>query len=213
MSDPGRERRIAEMVGAVARQALADRGLRRIALLDDGGPEAELAARLLTAALGVEGVERVGVSRTEVESVLHLYGPVSRARLEEELRRMRARTIDGALPAHPANKTALLLGGDLPPEPLLPLGDLWASEVDALAGNWSAPEPVRRLAEAAGSVEALDAVLRRWSEERDLTALDDLPLRIVEDVRRRLAAGRASRIFPRIVPKLGYRTLGVDLFE
>jgi hypothetical protein len=207
------ERRIAEVVGAVAKQALADRGLTRVALLDDGGPEAELAARLLATALDAGAVERVTVTPAEVESVLHLFGPVSRQRAAEELRRAKARTIDGALPAHPANKTALLLGGELPPEPLLPLGDLWASEVGELAGGWSAPDPILQWAKVMGGMEALDAVLRRWSEERDPHALDDLSLKIVHDVRGSLAAGRPSRIFPRIVPKLGFRTLGVDLFE
>lgn len=207
------ERRVAEVVGAVARQALADRGLARVALLDDGGPEAAFAARMLEARLGVEAVERVTVSPTEVESVLHLFGPVSRTVVRDELRRMRARTLDGVLPAHPANKTALLLGGELPPEPFLPLGDLWASEVEALAGDWSAPDPVPQWAQTAGGIEALDAVLRRWTEERDPLALEDLPLKIANDARGSLAAGRPSRIFPRLVPKLGYRTLGVDLFE
>ncbi|HEU4562565.1 MAG TPA: hypothetical protein VFS20_32345, partial [Longimicrobium sp.] len=58
--------RIAEIVGAVARQALRDRGATRIALLDDGGPEADLAARILTQALGAEGVIRVTASGAEV---------------------------------------------------------------------------------------------------------------------------------------------------
>lgn len=210
--DRAREMRIAEVIGAVARQALADRGRTRIALLDDGGPEAELAARLLTAVLGVDAVERVA-DGGGVESVLHAAEGVSPARRAEEMRRTRARLMDGALPAHPASKTALLLGGELPPEPLLPLGDLWASDVAALGGGWSAPEEVRALADAAGGIEALDAALRGLIDGRDAAALDALPAEVGDAVRRRLAAGRASRIFPRVVPKLGGRTLGVDLFE
>ena len=212
-ADPARERRIAEVVGAVARQALADRGMKRIALLDDGSPEAGLAARLLEGALGADAVVRVAARPGEVEPVLHALGAVSPPRAEEELRRMRARLLEDALPAHPANKTALLLGGELPPEPLLPLGDLWAGEAAALAGGWSAPEPVRRLAGAAGGIEALDAALARLVDGRDPAALDALPGAAAAEVRRALAAGRASRLFPRLVPKLGTRTLGVDLFE
>jgi hypothetical protein len=212
-ADQARETRIAEVVGAVARQALADRGAARIALLDDGSPEAGLAARLLEGALGAGAVARVAVPSEDVEPVLHALGAVSPPRVEEELRRMRARLLDGALPAHPANKTALLLGGALPPEPLFPLGDLWAGEVAALAGGWSAPEPVRRIAKAAGGVEALDAALARLVDGRDPAALDALPAAAADEVRRALAAGRASRLFPRLVPKLGARTLGVDLFE
>ncbi|HSU13426.1 hypothetical protein [Longimicrobium sp.] len=208
-----REPRIAAIAGAVARQALADRGASRIALLDDGGPEAELAARMLVSTLGADAVLRITVADGEMESVLHLAPEVSREQWAEEMRRMRARLAVDAIAAHPANKTALLLGGELPPEPLLPLGDLWASEVAALAGRWSAPEPVRRIAEAAGGIEALDAALRGSIDTRDPAALDALSSDAASAVRRALAAGRPSRLHPRIVPKIGARTLGVDLFD
>jgi hypothetical protein len=216
MSAPAEERlsRAAFVVGAVARQALADRGLRRVALLDDGSPEAGLAARILTAELGQDALVRVTVAEGEVEPVLHLLGPVTDARAAaDELRRMRARLVPDALVANAATKTALLLGGELPPEPLLPLGDLWASEVAAMAGGWSAPAPVSRIAEMAGGIEALDAALRRWIDGRDPAGLDDLPSHVRDTIRRAFAAGRVSRTWPRTVPKLGYRTLGVDLHE
>jgi hypothetical protein len=207
----GRERRIAEVVGAVARQALDDRGAARIALLDDGGPEAELAARLLAEVLGADRVVRVTAGDGEVESVLHLapYGDAGRA--GEEARRLRARLMDGAVAAHPGNKTALLLGGELPPEPLLPLGDLWATDVAELAGGWSAPPGVMRIVELAGGIEALEAALRAWADGRD--AMEFGTLEAADAVLRALAAGRASRLHPRIVPKIAGRTLGVDLFE
>jgi hypothetical protein len=212
MTDP-REPRIAAIVGAVARQALADRGATRIALLDDGGPEAELAARLLVSTLGGGAVARITVADAEMESVLHLAPEVSRERAAEEIRRLSARLAADAVSAHPANKTALLLGGELPPEPLLLLGDLWASEIAMLAGDWSAPEPVRRLADSAGGIDALDAALRGYVDSRDPAALDALPSEAAVAVRRALSAGRASRLNPRIVPKIGARTLGVDLFD
>ena len=205
-------RRIAEVVGAVARQALVDRGRSRIALLDDGGPEAELAAAMLRDQLGAERI--VLVTAADVDA-----GPLARilaadaTRVGDEVRRMRARLMDDALTAHPASKTALLLGGELPPEPLLPLGDLWATDVLALAGGWSAPADVTALAEEAGGIEALDGVLRRLIDGRDAAALDALPPATVERVRAMLAAGSASRRYPRVVPKLGARTLCADLFE
>ena len=205
--------RIAAIVGAVARQALADRGATRIALLDDGGPEAELAARFLAAGLGDDAVLRITVSQAEMEPVLHLAPEVSGKQRAEEMRRMKARLSAGAIPANPANKTALLLGGELPPEPLLPLGDLWASEVAALCGGWSAHDDVAAIAEAAGGIEALDAALRTHVDSRDPAALYVLPGDAAEAVRRALAAGRASRLNPRVVPKIGARTLGVDLFD
>jgi hypothetical protein len=206
-----REPRIAAIVAAVARQALADRGAARIALLDHGGPEAELAARILVSTLGEEAIVRVALPDAEMESVLHLAPEVSRVRVGDEARRMKARLLENALAAHPANKTALLLGGEVPPEPLLPLGDLWASEIAELAGGWSAPAAVREIADAAGGIDALDGALRGCVDSRDPAALDALPP--ADAVRRALAAGRPSRIHPRIVPKIGTRTLGVDLFE
>jgi len=209
-----RAARIGDAVGAVARQALADRGARRVALLDDGSPEAALAARFLAAALGNEAVVRVSAEGAEMEPLLHLLPPgTPRERLEGEARRTKARLLEGALTAHPANKTELLLGAALPPEPLLPLGDLYASEVAALYGGWSASAEVRALSEAAGGVEALDAALRRWLEGRDHSGLVTLPGNVADEVTRRFRAGRAARLGPRIVPKLGTRTLGVDLLE
>ncbi|MDB4947371.1 MAG: hypothetical protein JWM27_20 [Gemmatimonadetes bacterium] len=208
------EARIASVIGAVARQALADRGLRRVALLDDGGPEAALAARILSAELGPGAVVRVQVEAGEVEPVLHLLGGDADAeRAADGLRGLRARMLADALPASPANRTALLLGGDLPPEPLLPLGELYAGEVAALAGGWSVPSAVRRIVEAAGGVDALDEALRRWIDRRDPHGLDALPDEARDAVRRAFAAGRAGRAWPHLVPKLGYRTLGVDLHE
>jgi hypothetical protein len=207
------EGRIADVVGAVARQALADRGMERIALLDDGGPEAALAARLLGRALGEAAVVRVAADGAGVEPFVPQAEDVPRWRVEEEARRLRARLMQGVLCAHPANKTALLLGGELPPEPLLPLGDLWATDVAALAGGWSAPPEVAALAEAAGGIDALDAALRRRIDGRDAAGLDGLPREAADRVRAGLAAGAASRRNPRIVPKLGGRTLCIDLME
>jgi hypothetical protein len=204
-----RTSRLAELLGAVALQLLEDRGAARIALLDDGGPEAALAARLLAPALGPERLLRVSAGAAEVESLLHLAPGVSADRLAGEVARLRARLAEDAVAAFPANKTALLLGGELPPEPFLPLGDLWASQVEELAGAWSGPQAAREAAEALGGVARLDAALAAWSEGRDPRALDGLP----EAALRALRSGRASRLHPRIVPKLGYRTLGVDLFE
>jgi hypothetical protein len=208
-----REARIAELVGAVARQALADRGAARVALLDDGGPEAALAAKLLRATMDADSVVRVTVAEAQVESVLHLAPGLDRERMATELRRMLARTLPDAVAANPANKTALLLGGELPPEPFLPLGDLWAGDVAALCGAWSAPAEVLRIADAAGGIEALDGALRGLIDGRDASALDRLPPDAAELVRRALVRGRPSRLNPRVVPKLGGRTLGVDLFE
>jgi hypothetical protein len=213
MTADARERRIAEIVGAVARQALADHGRTRIALLDDAGPEAALAVRLLEPSLGADAIVRVTAGAAAVEPFLPWAADVPAERVAEEVRRLRARLVEDALPAHPGSKTALLLGGALPPEPLLVLGDLWATDVAEMAGGWSASPEILALAEAAGGIRALDAALRGRIDGRDPAALDALPPEAAARVRRLLAAGSASRRGPRIVPKLAGRTLCIDLME
>jgi hypothetical protein len=208
-----RRERIGELVGAVARQALADRGVARVALLDDGSPEARLCAELLEAALGPERLVRVA-GPPDLEPVLQTPPPgVAAERLAEELRRLHARLMGDVLPACPLNKTALLLAGPLPPEPFLPLGDVYASQVAELAGGWSAPPTVARLAERAGGVERLDEVLRARLEGRDAQAIRRLPAEAAAEVEAALRRGAADRVTLRLVPKIGSRTIGVDLFE
>ena len=204
--------RVAEVIGAVARQALADRGRSRIALLDDGGPEAMLAASILRAALGEEAVVSIDTADVDPAPLLRGWTADTR-RVDEEVRRMRARLTDDALAAHPANKTALLLGGELPPEPLLPLADLWATDVLALGGGWSASPEVEALARDAGGIEVVDRALRRLVDGRDASALETLPAEVAERVGTMLAAGSAWRRYPHVVPKLGARTLFADLQE
>lgn len=214
MSEAARRARIGFVVCAVARRALEDRGLARVALLDDGGPEASLAAALLAEGLGAEAVARVTATEAEVESLLRILPHLPAARRAEEARRAKARGMNDALPAHPASRTALLLGGALPPEPFLPLGDLPAAEVARLAGGWSAPAPVVALAERAGGIDALDAALRAWLQGRDPAALDArLGAETAEAVRAAFAAGRPDRMYPRTVPQLDVRTLFLDLLE
>lgn len=126
---------------------------------------------------------------------------------------MRAR-LTNALAAHAASKTELMMGGALPPEPLLPLGDLWATDVLALGAAWSASAELRSIADEAGGIETLDAALRRRVDRRDSLGWDEgLPLPVRERVRLAIRAGAAWRRDPLIVPKLGSRTLGTDLFE
>ena len=208
-----REHRIARVIGAVARQAIEDRGLTFIALLDLYEPEAQLAHRMLWEVLGEDWTTTLHSAAEELELVLHAPVRVSERTLREETLRVAARLRPGALIANPANKTALLLGGALPPDPFFPLGDVWASDVAELAGGWSAPDDVVALAERAGGIEALDRALRGAIDARDPSALDALPAGVGEDVRAALARGRAARVGPVLVPKIGARTIGIDLDE
>jgi hypothetical protein len=225
-SSSARSVRLREVIGMVARQALHDRSCSRITVLDDGSPEADLAARWLAMELGEKHALRMTVSAAEVESVLHALGAdegemrqasgrtAGRLRRPSvEVCRLRARLDAGALLANASNKTALLLGGPLPPEPFFPLGDLYASEVRELAGGWSASPVVEELAERCGGIERLDAALREHFDHRNPDGLQMLREDMARTVSGALAQGQASRVFGILVPKLGSRTLGVDLFE
>jgi hypothetical protein len=181
--------RIGRIVGTVCTEAVRASGATGVVVLDDWTPEGELAYEWLVAALGEDRVWRAASHGDNVDG--------------------------RALLAHPVNRTALLLGGRPPLADLLPLGDVGASHVEALSGSCSAPDSVRELARAAGGPGPLDTALARLLEERRpaseaLAGLDP-------DVARRLLdcldAGRWFRLYPRLVPKLGFRTLGIDLFD
>jgi hypothetical protein len=203
---------LAAVVGQVVRRAVADAGAAGVALLDDATPEAALAAAWLAAALGDEGVRSIAAPPPEAGAAAADAGLVRAERHRMMLRLAAAAA--GMLAAHPVNKTTLLLAGAPPPEPLLPLGDLYASRVAALAGGWSGPPALRRLAERAGGIAALDAALAGLLEERREAeeALAALPPAVAEEVLACLAAGRFHRRRLGLVPKLGGRTPGMDLF-
>lgn len=209
-----RGERIGSVVAGVIAQAVRDADAEGVVLLDDGYAEAGLAHGWCVEAVGADRVWPVSLEPGAAEDAGVDALPVEV--LASEALRFRARLLAaarGALLVHPANKTALLLGA-MPPEPLLPLGDLYASEVADLAGGWSAPEPIPALAEAAGGIERLDAALRALVDHRydESTAFRDLPDGLGRAVSERLEAGRFARRRVGLVPKLGARTLGIDLF-
>ena len=196
------------VIGGVIGQALADSEAAGLVVLDPGSPEGRLLIEIAGAAIGRDRViEAVDSSGTET-------GPVER----EEMQRMTARIMareKGFVVAHPSNKTALLLSGNLPPERLLPLGDLYASEVATLMGSATLPADVQALADSSGGVEPLDAFLAAWLEGR--RSLEDALVRLPDASRdviaARLSAKRPERRWPRCVAKLGTRTLWIDVFE
>lgn len=213
--------RVAAVVGGVVRQAVEDAGASGVVLLDDGSAEARLAAEWCRAALGPERLFPVpppstGVVEALLAAVRGVVGVAPEA-AAAEVHRLVGRLVAlerRALLAHPANKTALLLGAAVPPEPLLPLGDLYASEVERLTGSWSAPPEVAALADLAGGIARLDAALLEHVDRRSPvgSALAALPERARAAVRDALEAGRFARRRIGLVPKLTTRTLGVDYF-
>lgn len=115
------------------------------------------------------------------------------------------------LPLHPIHKTVLLLGGAPPPEPLLPLADVYASELN----RWCEPVPRPPLLEDrdAGTVEAVDRALVGYLEERLpwAEAASGLDEELRDAVAGALARGRWYRLWSPVTPKLGHRTPGIDL--
>jgi hypothetical protein len=196
--------RLRALVVGVIRGALETTARAGVVVLDDGSPEAELLGQWCTQELGSQRTWRA-------------HGPVDAPAHAGEALRYRARTLaieQNALTAHPANKTALLLAADWPVEPLLPLGDLYASQIAALTGGWSGPADVKRLVELAGGIESVDRALGSWFEQwrpADV-AVGELPAEcrgpFLEAVRR----GRFWRERAGLIPKLSVRTIGIDLF-
>lgn len=120
----------------------------------------------------------------------------------------------GWLVAASASKTTLLLTR-VAPAGLLPLGDLYGSELLELGGRWDPPGQIRELAAAAGGPLLLDAALRRWAEERRpaADAFAPLPPGVAGELLRTLEANRWLRHRYGLIPKLTGRTLGIDLWE
>jgi len=135
----------------------------------------------------------------------------------------------GGLVVGTGNKSELLLGyftkhGDGGTD-LLPIGDLYKTEVRALAAELALPEAVRSRPPTAGlyegqtdeaelglPYEAIDQVLRGLEELREpeeIAKVSGLARREVDGVVERVRANRHKRR-PAPIPKLGLRTVGLD---
>jgi hypothetical protein len=110
------------------------------------------------------------------------------------------------------SKTSLLLAGVDQPVDLSPLGDLYASDITHFCRcrlSGSAAE----FANAAGGAEILDDCLRKLLDERrDADAAFAAAPQIREPLLRRLEQTRFRRARAGIIPKIGARTIGIDLF-
>lgn len=117
-----------------------------------------------------------------------------------------------ALAVSAASKTDLLLAVTDAPADLYPLGDMFATEVAGFAGTAPLRAELAALAEAAGGLARLDAAMRRLLDERRPAdaAFADIP-HIREAVLARLQATRFRRAHLGVIPKLGGRTIGIDL--
>ena len=134
-----------------------------------------------------------------------------------------------ALVAGAGNKSELLLGyftkyGDGGVD-LLPIGDLYKTEVWELAEALGIPEPIRTRAPTAGLWEGqtdeeelglpyrtIDRILRGLEELRgaaEIARRTGIPEAAVDAIGRRVQANRHKRRTPPI-PKLSLRTVGID---
>jgi hypothetical protein len=211
LNDAGAER-VARVVAGVVQQAVADTGAHGVVVLEPDSPEGRLVVAWSVRGLGSERVWRVDAETGAAADVTR--SPDRRDEFRRGIGRVMARERNGLL-MHPANKTALLLDPWPPPEPVLPLGDLYATHVAALAGGaWTGSDELRALADAAGGIDALDEALAALVEGRAPVdrALGHLPESARGDIVQRWEAGRFWRRRSGLVPKLGPRTLGIDLF-
>ncbi len=195
-----RAERIGSIVAGVLEQALADARADGLVLLADGSPESTLVERLVGPRLGGR-LRPLVVAGSAPADLLEAWARAAREQPH-------------ALVAAATNKTAAVLGA-APPVPLLPLADVWAHQVELLGGGWTAPERIRTLAERAGGIAVLDRALGALVDER--RAPEDAAAHLPAELRGTLLALWEDARFARrrigLVPKLGARTLGVDLFD
>ena len=171
-------------------------------------------------------VRAVGALLPEVEDRISLGNAVARLRMVVlyMLARERHRLVVGT-----GNKSEILLGyftkyGDGGVD-LLPIGDLYKTEVRALARDLELPAPVQERAPTAGlwegqtdedelgiSYDDADQILYGLEQLRspsEIAAATGLALSRVRDVVSRVETNRHKRRPPPI-PKIGLRTVGID---
>lgn len=204
--------REAEIVVRVLRGVLADRGAAGVVLAAPPGPERELLAGWLAAG-GIEVSVPEPERAAAVEAALEARDRDPKLAREEAHRavaRVTARS-RGLLVAGCWNRTALLLAGaDLPPDPVLPLGDLPAGRVLELVGACSLPRPFTSLASDPRALRAVEDFLHH-REGRLPGPAPELPPGVAGPLLERLAAARWVVGSPRVIPRLGARTPGEDL--
>ncbi|GMV08120.1 MAG: hypothetical protein AMXMBFR53_43950 [Gemmatimonadota bacterium] len=203
------ETRLAERVAAVVAAEVRRLGLEGVALASPPGPGSDLLARWLSP-VGRVGTPDPGAV-SDVAGALAAAGAPGAA-VEGLAWRAVADALAAAerlLPVAATDKTGLLLDPAPLPARVVPLGDVWATTVRALAGRATLP-PV--LAHARPQdVERVEAALRAYLEEglgpdAAFAALGPLggPVRRALDA----AEGRRRGL---LVPKLEAWTVGADL--
>lgn len=110
-----------------------------------------------------------------------------------------------------SNKTCLLLSPTKPVQSVLPLGDIFATQVAELAGAATLPPCLRGVPPE--EIRAVDEALGAYYEGGfgEDTAFDGLDLHLRDAVLSALAEARRGWHPRPLIPKLGRATLGLDL--
>ena len=190
---------VAAVVRGVVAAAVRDAGAAGVALAAHPGPERDLLAAWLPDAR----LPDASLAGRLAEAA----GPVGREEAWRSAARLRAAAED-LLTAGTGNKTLLLLGRERPGVDLLPFGDLWATQLRALAGAATLPPSLEGAGEE--EVEAVDAALAAWLERGRPLLPQDLPPGRAAAVERSLR-GAHPYGRPAVVAKLGRWTAGIDL--
>ena len=211
------EDRIARVVVAVVAEAIREADAQGVVLASSPRPETALLERWFSAAaitVKIPDGEVVRAVADSLEASLGRDTPEAVARSQQEARRAAARVIanrEELIPVSAANKTELIWAERLPPEPLLPLGDLYASQIHALAGACTAPLPL--LGIEPGRLRAVDKAIAQVVDDgvRPDVAFPELPTELRDAALSAMHRSAWKATLPPVVPKLGRRTLGVDL--
>ncbi len=211
------EDRVSRVVVAVVAEAIRDAGAHGVALASSPGPETALLEQWFTAAaitVRIPHAEVVQAVADPLEASLAGDASEAVARSNEEARRAAARVIanrEGLIPVSAVNKTELIWAERLPPEPLLPLGDLYASQIHTLAGACTAPPPLGDI--EPDRLRAVDKALAQVVDHgvRPDIAFAELPSELRDAAFSAMQRSAWKGTLPPVVPKLSRRTLGVDL--
>lgn len=209
-----RETRARSIVLGVLDEALRRSGANGV-VVAGRDPEGELLSRWVTGAgipLQAPAEEEVALFREALLATSS--GPAIPGHRSLEAYRMAARALAGRsdlLLLGTATKTAILLSPGLPPEPILPVGDLFATDVLEIQGECSVPPCLEDASESV--LRTVDKALQRYLEGDmaigDAFSQVDQPLRsVLEDTLQRV---RRWWILRPLVPQFRSCTLGIDL--
>lgn len=117
-----------------------------------------------------------------------------------------------ALTVSAANKTELLLQGGQRAD-LFPLGDLYATDIALLSGQYDLSPEAEAVVAESGGIEIVDEMLRGLIEERRSPGeVFAARPQLQQSFMQLLERNRFHRMRIGVVPKIGARTLGIDLF-